>query len=448
MKLNLIREKFLKAWQIAERVAGNKTSGTKAEKDLGSTILFTASEDGILTLEATDLKTSSVKCIAQGVEVIEKGSAVIPVSVAGSLIKKSQDENITLEVNEERGIIISGKNRTRFSTPTINDFPEIPRSENGEFICRMALNDFIRLINEGSSASPKPTDFPKYIGTCLLRTSAEEKIIKSISTDGRRLALSEIHCEVTKDQDIILPSPAAKDLIKNLPAEKVDCMIDISTDGDTAWFSVDNTEFSVRLVETSFPAYERILSDTNKTTMIISRTEFLAALDRIEVIARENVGNVASLILEPEKNLVLTAKAVDHGTASELLKAEISGSIMQIGFSVGLLQDGLQVLGQGDVKIEFSGQEEQARLYRSNDDSFLYMLMPARLSREDILDEEEIKELRPDLVEKFESEQNEQAVNNNNDNNNNENNNENNNDNNNDSNPEPESESEPGPENI
>ena len=97
MKLELQRQNFLKAWQIAERF-----TDTKSAKESTSGILITASEDGQVKLEATDLKTS-VRCSAEGVNVIEPGFAVVPAMILGSMLKKSAAEDLMLEVNSERG---------------------------------------------------------------------------------------------------------------------------------------------------------------------------------------------------------------------------------------------------------------------------------------------------------------------------------------------------------
>ncbi|MBR6901733.1 MAG: DNA polymerase III subunit beta, partial [Synergistaceae bacterium] len=72
MKLELKRQAFLEAWQIAERFVD-----TKAAKDSIGGIFITASDDGKVILEATDLKTS-VRCNAEGVNVVEPGVAVVP----------------------------------------------------------------------------------------------------------------------------------------------------------------------------------------------------------------------------------------------------------------------------------------------------------------------------------------------------------------------------------
>ncbi|MBQ9895894.1 MAG: hypothetical protein IJM40_01120, partial [Synergistaceae bacterium] len=41
----------------------------------------------------------------------------------------------------------------------------------------------------------------------------------------------------------------------------------------------------------------------------------------------------------------------------------------------------------GAIKIEFNGEEGQTRITQENSDDFLYMLMPARFSPQDIMED-------------------------------------------------------------
>ncbi len=383
MRLNLERELFLKSWQSVERVAIPKSPVNAA-----SGILISADEMGRVTLEATDSKTTSVKCTAQGVEVQEAGLGLIPVTIVGSLLKKSTSKLTTLEITNERGVISSGRNKTKFSVIAPSEFPQIPKSDNAEFFCEMVLSDFMKLSVEGSSASSSPQDFPKYLGTCLLRN--KDGVLKFVSTDGKRLSISELACNTGNERDVMLPAADLKDLARILTSEDLSQKIIITSDGATAWFKVDEIEFSIRQIDTTFPTYEKILNDTVMASMIISRSDLSAALDRVDVIAKNNTAHIVAFTLNPNDELQIIARAPELGTTTEFVQANISGEFMRVGFNASYLQDGLRALGQGDIKIEFSDPEGQARLYRNNDDSFLYMLMPARLTPQDYMDDDNL----------------------------------------------------------
>ena len=385
MKLELKRQDFLKGWQIAE-----KFIDAKSAKEALSGIFIAAGEDGRVTLEATDLKTS-VRCDAEGVNVLEPGLAVVPAMILGSMIKKSASDDLMLEVNSERGFLSAGKSKTRFAVISAETFPKIPESSGASEIFDFLGGDFAKIIAEGSSASSQPQDFPKYIGTCLLRTG--EGQVKIVSTDGKRLSLSKSDCgSIKSDRDLLLPAQAFKDLGKTLAASYPDKTVKILADDSIAWFSLDNVEFSIRLIEATFPVYERILNDVVEASMKIKTEDLIPVLERIDIIARTTPAHIMSMLINPNGELKITARAPERGTASESINAEIEGNFLQIGFNVGYFLDGMKILGPGEIKIEFSGDESQTRMLRSSGDEFLYMLMPARLSSQDKIAEQEMGE--------------------------------------------------------
>lgn len=382
MKVKLERKKFLKVWQIAEKAASSKTP-----QESISGILVKANESGNVILEATDMK-SSIKCFADGVEVLEPGTAVLSVKIFGNLLKKTTAENVTLDVNSERGMLIYGKSKTRFAIFNVDGFPHLPDSATSEPVCEIMCVDFVRLVIEGSSASSQPQEFPRYMGTCLFRTT--ENKIEAVSTDGKRLALAKIICNVTKNQDLLLHAPALKEFGKMLSSVDEEETIKISCDTSTAFFVLPDFEYSIRLVDSNFPNYERILNKDTRTTLKIARDELLEVIERVDVIARTTPAHIMAFELQPEGELIITTRAPDAGTAQEFLEAEIKGEHMQVGFNVGYFQDGLKALGSCDVVIEFSDKEGQCRIKRSENDDFLYMLMPARLTEQDLIADTEL----------------------------------------------------------
>ncbi|MBQ9595795.1 MAG: DNA polymerase III subunit beta [Synergistaceae bacterium] len=381
MILELNCQTFLKAWNIAE-----KSAGTKNPKDSITGILINAYDDDNITLEATDLKTS-VKCKAQGVSVKEPGNALVPVVLLGSLLRKSASDTITLDVNEERGLFIAGRSKARFNIIPVATFPNIPDSADAEHVCEIMAADLARVINEGSIASSQPQDFPKYLGTCLLRTT--KSYIKAVATDGKRLSRSQLLCNVSRDCDLLLPSPPLKDLAKMINSNGTDT-VKILTDNSTAWFVLPDAEYSIRLVESSFPNYERILNNEVHITLRVTRDLISSVLERVDIIARTNPAHIMAMAMQPNGEVRITARSPDMGTSSEFFDATVEGGYMQIGFNVSYFQDGLKALGSGDIVIEFSDEEGQCRMYRSESDDFLYMLMPVRLSNQDAMTAEEI----------------------------------------------------------
>ena len=378
MKLELNRLEFLKAWQMAER-----SSSAKSALAAAGGILVTAGEETVL--EATDFKTA-IRCTAPGAQTITPGSAVLPVRLLGDFLKRIPTETATLEVTGGRGVLSAGRNRTRFTTPPVEEFPNIPRSEGAEALCGVLIPDLSRVIAEGSIASSTPADFPKYMGTCLFKVSGGA--LKMVSTDSKRLSLSQCPCTAEADEELLLPIPALRELSRLLSNSDQEAQARVLHDGATVWFLLPGVEFSIRRVESSFPNYEKILTSDVMTSLRIRKDELLPALERVDIIASQNaLSRLVVMRLSPGGELRMAARAPDLGAALEVLDASIEGSPLQVGFNVGYFQDGLRALDAGEVLIQFNGEEGQTRMVQEGMDNFLYMLMPARLSPQDLIED-------------------------------------------------------------
>ena len=396
MKLELERQNFLKAWQTAE-----KFTSTKTPKEATRAILITANDDNSVIIRATNLNTS-VKLTAAGVNVLEPGQALIPAAIFGEMLRKSPSEDLVLEVNSARGLLNAGTQKTRFAITPVDEFPNSDDSSGADKICELLAAELVTIINEGSSASSQPQDFPKYLGTCLLRTS--DNMLKCVSTDGKRLSLSQIPCEVSKDDDFLLLTPSLRDLSKTLSGCDDDDVVKLLTDGSIVWFALNNAEFSMRRVDSTFPKFERILNNVTSTTLRINAGDFIKALERVDIIAKTTPAHIMAMSLSPDGELKITARAPEAGTTSEVLQTNIDGNPLNVGFNVGYFIDGLKAVGNEQAVIEFSGDEGQTRLKREGNGNFLYMLMPARLTQQDLMTIEEIADFTDKNVEPFEQE--------------------------------------------
>ncbi len=414
MKIEADRSNFLKAWQIAE-----KYTVANQQRDSQNGIRIIASEDAV-TLEATDLK-SSVKCPVKGVAVNEDGISVLGTAFFGELLRKTTEKTITLELGDERGMFKAGKIRVRFPVMPADTFPKIPESSGAEPFCEIMASDLGKLISEGSCAASSPADFPRYMGTCLLRTSGQYLIL--VSTDGKRLARSQRLCVVQKEDDLVLPAPALREIAKNF---NTDDTVKILADGSTVWFilekkelikeesseesnddseaveenrqeRIDVSEFALQKIETSFPQYEKILNDELCSTVKIAKSVILPAVERVGIFAKNdsNPAKLMAITLKQEGELRFSARASNLGTTSEIVDAVVEGRPMQIGFNAVFFEDGLKAADAEELVIEFSGEESQTRILKADSADFLYMLMPIRLTPQDIVPEDDAVDFTP-----------------------------------------------------
>ena len=62
---------------------------------------------------------------------------------------------------------------------------------------------------------------------------------------------------------------------------------------------------------------------------------------------------------------------------------------MQIGFNAAFFLDGLKAVTSDNINVEFSSDEGQTRILKDEGTDFLYMLMPIKLTPQDIVPEDD-----------------------------------------------------------
>lgn len=378
MKLLVDKTKFLKSWALAERGAGHRStisvlSGVKCE----------ATFDGVY-LSATDLKTS-ISCLADGVEIISEGSVVFPVKIFGEFFKKAPGDSFTVEVDKGKATIISGTGVYTFSTYPVSEFPKLPSSGNGQPFFNASAGDLKRILDEGTFSGSPGEEFPQYLSAGLIQTA--ENRLRVVSTDGRRLSLSqgEVSIEGEPDQ-VLLPLSGLRELQRAIGPVENEEEIKVIKDDSQVYFSTGNMEFTVRRVESRFPPYEKVLTSDKTSWLTIDRELFVETLERAEVVVRD-FSRMVVFLLSPGGNLKIQAKAPEVGETFEELSCDCDGEPLKIAFNVKYILEGLKALHGSVAHLAFNGPNGQMTLSRPREDSFMYVLMPITLPEEDLAED-------------------------------------------------------------
>lgn len=375
MKLTINKKLFLQSWNLAER----STSGIGTVSILSS-VKISASCDGV-TLHATDVRTSII-CSAVGVTVIEPGEEVFPVKMVSELFKKAPGEEFAITVEDGKAILIAEHSRYMFSTYSVNEFPKLPSSANASVFCKLPIGSLEEAVEEGTLAASTGEEFPLYLSSVNFQVENSKLCI--VSTDTRRLALSSaMTAESAEKANSLLPMKGVKELQRIMSVQDPNSIIEILFDASQFYFKTSNFEFSIRRVESHFPPYEKILPKAEATTIVIDRGELISALERVDVIVRD-YNRMVVLDIAPGANLVMKGRAPDFGQAREEINAEISGEALKIAVNSKFFKEPLKVIRCQKVKLSFSGASGHIVVKKLDDDSFLCLIAPINLAKEEL----------------------------------------------------------------
>ncbi|MFP4482419.1 MAG: DNA polymerase III subunit beta [Thermovirgaceae bacterium] len=375
MKLLINKPVFLRSWQLAERSVGSRSALTVL------TGVRCTADDEKVTLQATDLKTS-ITCRADGVDIESAGESVFPVRVVGELFKKAPSEAFSVEVKDGKAqIVCSEKNKYTFTTYPVEEFPKLPASDGASPFFETTAGEMRRLLEEGTFAGSPGEEFPQYLSAGLFQV--KEGSIRVVSTDGRRLSLSQSPVERPgENEQVLLPLTGLKELMRVLVAQDEDIQVTVKIDDAQAYFIAGELEFAVRRVESRFPPYEKILAPEKTTWMIVDRNHFIEALERAEIIVRD-YSRMVIFNLSPGGALQVESRAPEIGEAIEDVAAEVDGESLRVAFNVKYLLEGLKALHGNVAHLTFNGPNGQMLLSKPNEDSFMYVLMPITLPEEE-----------------------------------------------------------------
>ncbi len=127
-----------------------------------------------------------------------------------------------------------------------------------------------------------------------------------------------------------------------------------------------------KLIDGSFPDYQRVIPTANPHRMTADRDTLLAAVDRVSVVNDEK-GRAVKLDIA-SGGLVLSVPE----KASEEVEAEFNGEPMSIGFNAAYLADALRTLSPGEVTFALNDSGSPTVLMGKNDGLDI-TLMPMRI---------------------------------------------------------------------
>ncbi len=346
--------------------------------------LLLVAQDGEVALTATDMDLEVTETIAAMVE--KPGSLTVSAAMFYDIVRKLTDDNpITIEASSDmtKLNITCGKSDFQLGILSSQDFPLM--SHDGlEYHFDIKASDLRSLVDcTRFSMSTEETRF--YLNGIYFHAHEQEdvdskktKVLRAASTDGHRLARSEIDLPKGAENipGIILPRKTVNELRK-LIDDAADA-ITVSLSSTKVQFTFDSVVLRSKLIDGNFPDYERVIPDTHDTQFTIDTKLFEKAVDRVATLSNEKSRAVKMRL--NGKQLILSANSVDAGSAVEELELMDSIKALEIGFNAKYVLDIIAQIKGSELLVELSDAGSPIVLKEQNNNRPLYVLMPMRVS--------------------------------------------------------------------
>jgi DNA polymerase-3 subunit beta len=343
-----------------------------------SNILLRADASG-LGLKATDLDIEATARIA--CDVAEAGAITVPAHLLHDITRKIPDgAQVTLATEDTRLILRSGRSRFTMQTLPESDFPDIAA---GEFSHSFALpaKDLRALIGQVDFAICTE-EMRYYLNGIYLHTLEKdgEERLRAVATDGYRLARLERPAPEGSGgmPGVIVPRKAVTELGRLARDHEGDVAFDLSAQKIRASFGEGAAVITSKLIDGTFPDYQRVIPTGNDRSVTLDRAELLAAVDRVSTISSER-GRAVKLGLAGNV-LTLSVNNPDAGAANEEIAVEHEGAPLEVGFNARYLADILGVLEGGEnVLMKLADPGSPAILQTSEGADLLIVLVTMRV---------------------------------------------------------------------
>ncbi|MDX8363271.1 MULTISPECIES: DNA polymerase III subunit beta [Bacillaceae] len=377
MKFIIQRDYLLRSVQDVMKAVSSRTT-----IPILTGIKIVANESGV-TLTGSDSDISIESFIPlehedlEIVELVKSGSVVLQARVFSEIVKKLPKESVEIDVqNHFLTIIRSGKAEFNLNGLDAEEYPLLPQVEENDAF--QVPSDLVKqLIRHTVFAVSTSETRPLLTGVNL---KIENNELTCIATDSHRLALRKARIDLNTTDvsyNIVIPGKSLNELNKIL--DDSNDPVDIVITENQVLFKTKHILFFSRLLEGSYPDTSRLIPEESNTEIKVSAKEFLQAIDRASLLAREDRNNVVKLAILEGGIIEISSNSPEIGKVIEEVQSQsISGEDLKISFSSKYMLDALKVLGETDININFTGAMRPFVIRPLHDDSMLQLILPVR----------------------------------------------------------------------
>jgi DNA polymerase III subunit beta len=333
-------------------------------------------KDGTVKLTATDLDIEIVEQVPA--EVTRAGAVTVPAHMLYDIVRKLPDGGqIELDrgTDPARVAIHSGKSRFALQALPAEDFPDLASGDFGHTF-ELPVADLKRLIERTRFAiSTEETRY--YLNGIYFHEASGGEHLRAVATDGHRLAQSQMARPegAAGMPGIIVPRKTVLEIAKLL--EGADGNVTISLSSSKIRFAIGQMVVTSKLIDGTFPDYERVIPRNNDKHLEIDAKTFSSAVDRVSTISLEKSRAVKLGLSQGKVTLVVNNP--DSGSAEEELPADYNSDAFDIGFNSRYLLDVANQVQAETMRFELQDAGSPTIVRDPKDEQSLFVLMPMRV---------------------------------------------------------------------
>ncbi|MGF1544980.1 MAG: DNA polymerase III subunit beta [Parvularculaceae bacterium] len=336
-------------------------------------------DGGALTLTATDLDMEVSENAPA--DVASSGATTVSAVTLYEIVRRLSDgAQVRLELDSENGRLNVLADASHFELAVLppEDFPSLAADDLGASFS-IATADLRRLLEKSRFAmSQEETRY--YLNGVYLhahRPDGEAQLLRAAATDGHRLARVDAPLPAGAEEmpGVIAPRKAVLELLRLL--DDADDAVDVAVSPQKIRFSFGPGRLTSKLIDGTFPDYERVIPKDNDNAMRVETATFAKAVDRVSTVSADRTRSVKIEI--SGDRLRLAVNNPEAGSAREELVVDYDGEPLEIGFNARYLLDVAAQIDGARTAFRLADPSSPTVIADEEDARALYVLMPLRV---------------------------------------------------------------------
>lgn len=330
--------------------------------------------NSILYLTGYDLEIgikTQISVISQ-----DNGEIIVNSRLFSDIIKRMPTEEILINIAENLAVTISGgSTEYTISATAADEYPEIPEFDESDSIV-ISQTVLKNMINQTIFAVATNDTKPILTGELF---EIQDGSFNLVAIDGYRLAIRNEILKTENNYKFVVPSKALNEVSKLLKDDE-DLNCTIHTSKKHIIFDLSGCFLISRLLEGEFHNYKGSIPISSITEVIVKTKDLINCLERASLLINDRVKSPVKCIFD--NGLIKLSCSTSIGKINDEIQADISGSIIEIGFNNKYLLDPLKTISDDKVKLQMNGGNLPMKLIPVQGNAFTFLVLPVRLKNE------------------------------------------------------------------
>lgn len=363
MKIKVTQEKLSKALNNVSRIAIGKVT-----LPILNNVLIRVDNKKV-SLITTNLDMAIMDFLP--VSNSEDGVVTVPAKLLAEFISNlPKGETIEINSKDAKVEIKAGQYSSIINGALADDFPEMPEiDEKKAVIYKIGVDEFKTSVAQVIIASSNDLTRPALTGVYF---NTYDHKLAIASTDGYRLAEKILIDKVESEVKAIVPASSLQEVLRSISDDVEE--VEISFNDDLVRFRLGEVEIISKLIDTSYPDYQKLIPKDNDVKVTLDREELIRVTKLAALFARSVGGSIICEVKTPDTFLVKSV-ANEFGENDSKIETIVEKE-GRVNFNSRFLIDALNSLESKEIELEFSNRVSPTLLRNKKDKKYTHIVMP------------------------------------------------------------------------